>query len=465
MKTPALHLCRSTIVALGLALCTQAADLPTITHDWPGYTGPDGTHADLSRVPLLEDLGKARLLWISEHDDLGHGKTSSKGGHVYGPKSKASGSADLIVAGGMVIVGYLTPRDEVVADDIVMALDGVTGQTRWKQIFAGKGYHRRASKHTDYGPAPAAADGKVFHLGTAGRIYCLELATGKPLWESDLGDYPAYYKNALATKARMKDEDIEGVALRLGRPLYTPLIVIGGRVYAVCSGGDETLRLVEPKSGKVLWTEKCEANLWLNREIMSAYSYIVADGRAFVPYCKDKGAGKGAAGPVHLAAFALSETGAKLLWQSKDLLSYDPYFAYRDGVIYANMTTDGGKSVNVTAFRAEDGTELSALIQKITSHFYLWGDRVVLEGDACHESLGHTCFYQSGTPGVKDLKLSGQPLAPRTFGKYTGVAGYIERWMRPTFADGFMFTRSVNKETGQGAILCWDLRAHPESKK
>jgi hypothetical protein len=82
--------CAATM-ALGLTLVVRA-DPPKVTHDWPSYYGPDGTHADLSRVPLLDDLSQARLLWVSEHDDLGHGKTSSGGGHAYGPKSKAGGS-------------------------------------------------------------------------------------------------------------------------------------------------------------------------------------------------------------------------------------------------------------------------------------------------------------------------------------------------------------------------------------
>lgn len=39
--------------------------------------------------------------------------------------------------------------------------------------------------------------------------------------------------------------------------------------------------------------------------------------------------------------------------------------------------------------------------------FYLWGDRLVLEGNHSHESKGEPCLYQALTPGVKDLKVSG----------------------------------------------------------
>ena len=201
------------LITLGLALTAGAAEPPMpespaaraaeikISHDWPGYTGPEGTFADQSRVRLLDDLTVAKLVWTSEHDDLGYGKTTSGGGHRYGAKSRPGGSCSLIVAGGLVIVTYFNPTNGVVADDVVLALDAATGKTRWKQVYAGKGLNRGAGKHPSYGPTPAAADGRVFHLGSAGRIYALELAGGKPLWEADLGDYPQHFQS-LATMAQ-----------------------------------------------------------------------------------------------------------------------------------------------------------------------------------------------------------------------------------------------------------------------
>lgn len=132
--------------ALSLPASVQAEEQPRITHDWPAYYGPDGTYADLTKVPILADLSQAELVWTSEHADLGYGKSSSSGGHGYGPKSRPSGSADLIVSHGLVIQGYFHPKNNVVADDILLALDAATGETKWKQVYAEDGYNRAAGK-------------------------------------------------------------------------------------------------------------------------------------------------------------------------------------------------------------------------------------------------------------------------------------------------------------------------------
>jgi len=463
----------------------RAAEIK-ITHDWPSYTGPEGTFADQSRVPILEDLSQAKLLWTTEIDDLGYGKTTTGGGHRYGEKSRPSGSCSLIVADGLVIVTYFTPKNSVVADDVILALDAATGKLKWKQVYAGKGLNRGARKHPNYGPTPAAADGKVFQLGSAGLVYAVELSSGKPLWEAPLGDYPEHYK-AIAAAAAQSPEIKDGVAgtttlRKTQRQTVLPLMAIdgvaivvaggrayafdgstgkslwqldgvlrepcpaklSGKTYAFFSGGGQ-MRLVEPKTGKAFWAQPNVARLG------TTHGPIVADGKAFVPY-----AAEDPKKPC-LAAFALSESGAKLLWKTTELVDSETYFAYRDGVIYANLPDHF-----VKAMKAEDGAPLSntdtTKTMSIHGHLHLWGDRLVLVGDDCHESLGHVCYYQSCTPGPKDIKLTGQPLAPRTFKQYVGVGGY-ECWMRPPFADGLMFNRSVNVENGNGVILAWDLRA------
>ena len=498
----------------GVQAQESKGDAPVIKHDWPGHTGPNGTFADQSKVPILDDLSKARLVWVSEHEDLGYGKTTSGGGHCYGKDFwKPSGSASLIVAGGLVITGYFAAKNGVMADDVILAIDAATGGTRWKQVYTDKGINRGAGKHPTYGPTPVAGDGKVFHLGSSGRIYCVDSATGEPLWESDVGDEHRILEEikekskGVASKQTRdgvgslaallptaSDEAKKAVAARM-RMMVTPLMVIdgvlmvhvppsllgfetatgkklwqianatsvqsvpcpaklNGTMYALCSGADGNMRLIRPKTGEVVWKEFLGA----------CFLPVVADGRAFVPRAKAPTDGrvlgmysKGER-PV-LTAFALSETGAKLLWQSTFPMDGDSWNAYRDGVIYASAHVYQPAGGKIMAFRAEDGTVLGMYDDKEgdRGRFHVWGDRLVVIGDNHHESLGSACYYWALTPGATDLRKSGKPYVPRRFGDYAGVCGY-EVLIRDPFADGYQFCRAIDTRKGKGVIMCWDLR-------
>ena len=450
-----------------------------IRGEWPSFSGVDGTRADPSRVPLLDDLSRARLAWVSEHEGLGYGKTSSGGGHIYGGHSNPSGSASLIVAGENVIAGYFTPRDELVADDVILAVDAATGQTRWKRVYEGKGFNHGAGKYPSYGPTPAAADGRVFHLGSSGRIYAVDLESGRPLWQSEIGDYREHYEAIIAAvrdgqeRARHRAMHnalrvIDGVLMvaadrlyafdvRDGRELWrldgatrppSP-VELDGEVYALCSGADRTMRLVEPRSGRVLWSEPLGVDFPPLREL------IVGDGRAFAPYSAE--GGRPAAAPV--AAFALSRDGARRLWVSQATMGGSDY-AYRDGKLY--LATDGRK---LAVLDASNGAVVAEVPD--SAPFFLWGDRIVVQvSNRTHESIGHVAHLRAMTGDADGMRPSGHVLTPRTFahpdGYLKGVSGYI-MWMRTASVDGFAFDRSVNATTGKGVIVCWDLRARPEN--
>ena len=493
------------MIAMAAAGCRTvdmpAADAPKITHDWPAYYGPDATYADLTKVPILDDLNQAELVWTSEHADLGYGKTTSGGAPPY---SHHSGSADLIVYRSLVIQGYFNPKNNVVADDILLALDTATGKTKWKQVYADEGYNRAAGKHVQYAPTPVAYDGNVFYLGTGGRLHCVEVATGKRVWDRDIEDYPARFKAAVA-KVEVKESTKHGVSgivgpIGLKRAMQSPLAVVGGTLivtdsysygfdpatgkelwktslgdmhgagtmpspvrlngteYALYTSSGK-VRLLDPKTGKVLWTEERDgAGMGLGIP-----SSLVAGGRLFLAHPNaDK--------KRVLTAFGLSETGMKLQWQAKEELKDPGYFAYRDGIVYYN----DGATRSIRTYKADDGALLCNFEAEreytYWAQFHLWGDRLVLIGDHCHESIISQCSYAALTPGCKDLKASGGLLYPRALlarseGRYIGVCGYAELWCRPVFVDGYLFTRGVNKQEGLGTIFCWDLRALPEDKR
>jgi outer membrane protein assembly factor BamB len=174
---------------------------------WPQWMGPCGNGAALDcGHALVADFGKAKKLWKSE--PLPDGRAADGSDKVQAGVS--GGFASPIVADGRVYFFYYAPSGSVhdagmaardyqysngvtkdkwliSADDIVICLDAATGQTLWKQVFADKGINWMAFNKGGPQLTPAAAAGKVFALGTMGRLYALDAATGKPLWESNLG--------------------------------------------------------------------------------------------------------------------------------------------------------------------------------------------------------------------------------------------------------------------------------------
>lgn len=505
---------KATILTLTglLALCLAgpaalAGEGPVVTHDWPGYAGPDGAFASPVPTPILSELNQAKLVWVNEQADLGFAKSTSNGWHCYPKAMKPGGSSSLIVAGGLVVLGYMHPTDEFAADDVIVAVDAATGQTRWKQVFAGKGLNRGAGKHPIYGAVPVASGGKVFHLGSAGVIHAVDLATGKPAWEADVGQFrqdllAILNRTAGKTAAERAAEVgkwwpywllgqlqvVDGVLLvpfgswaakdkhnppqtpeesaarkrttlfafdaATGKPLWTLgdgfglgntacAVELGGTTYALTVSKLGMLRLIAPRTGKVLWEEFLGTS--------NGWQPVVADGRAFVMAAQEPQPGVFEK-EVFLTAYAVSATGAKRVWQSAspfDGNMFWPAMAHRAGVLYA------GQKGGVYALDAATGKELACLPGGWL--FHVWGDRLVIPGDVAHESMGKPCTYTAVTPGLKDWKLAGEPFAFRDVPGYKGVCGYEVLMMHP-FVDGYLFTRAVDVKKGVGVIMCWDLR-------
>ncbi|MGD0898328.1 MAG: PQQ-binding-like beta-propeller repeat protein [Thermoguttaceae bacterium] len=489
MKTRIVRACFGSVMALSLALHAAAADLPRITHDWPMYIGPSGTFADKTKVPLLDDFSKARLVWKSEDKSIGWGKTTT-GDRPHTPRAPGlypSGQGSLIVAGGLVIAGYFIPSGEAIAkeyadnppelrqrgliaaDDVILAVDAATGKTRWKQVFAGKGLNHGAGKHPSYGPTPAAADGRVFHIGTTGRIYCVELATGKPLWESSGGPQNIITSLVVCDQVLLVPSGgtLIGFDVASGKRLWdcanalsgsnvpSP-VKVEGQQTLFCINGEGEMRLIQPNNGKVLWVQATKPR------IIHFTQAVAADGKAFVWNPISSETPKKEGGAVGLgkpACYTLRLDGAKLLWELPDEHKHGMggdggpcgKIGYRDGVAYFGAVNFGvgGKSVFV-AVNAADGKLLNTLTSPAGfGTFHLWGDKFVVVGDNSHESMAMACTY---TPFTLELVPTGKPYAPRG---NQGVSGYILP-IRDPFVDGFQFMR-----TATGQIWCYDLRKSP----
>ena len=488
---------------------------PAAQADWPSYLGPNGNFSESSRTGLLDDVSQARLVWMSEERRIGHAKAASWYGRddrMYGDLPPG-GAASLIVAGGLVIASYHVPSGEVwdtfveelhqkggrefqrhkwliEADDVVLAVDAATGRTRWKQIFARKGMNHGGGKRPRSGMTPMAAGGRVFAVGTTGRLYALALDSGKVLWEGTIGPrhaeleklkakglaerriHAAHLLNGLLVADGVLvvpdgASGLGGVDLEGGKRLWQlndalsgfnmPCPVrVKGKPYVACVNRSGKLRLVRPKTGEVLWTVelKCEH---LTQPVATDDHLLIFEPNP--TYGGDKGRGVNRYGV--LAAYRFDESGATRDWALPGKYIHELHLdggpsrrvIPRDGLVYyLNWTSHPQRERRLLIIRESDGSVLAD--QRIEQdQFYVWGKGLVLVADNQHDSL-RPAIYQAANPDPAKFGLLGKPWQPRAFvpGRI-GTCGYEVPIYDP-FVDGFMFCR-----TGNGDILCYDLGA------
>src|SRR5262245_6865103 len=76
------------------------------------------------------------------------------------------------------------------SEDVVGALDAATGRTLWEQ--GSSAAHDKMDFEYGHGPhsTPLLAGGRLFTVGTTGKLHALDPKSGKVLWSHDLwGEY------------------------------------------------------------------------------------------------------------------------------------------------------------------------------------------------------------------------------------------------------------------------------------
>ena len=520
-------LCIVLLVPLGQV----AGDVREVTSEWPNHMGPLLSFADPGGTRLVEKLSEVRVAWRSEEGGIGFGKAhpgAMRSGYLKGTGLSPSGGASPILAGGLVIQSYYVPSGDVwdraaekslgadfgdckpfalvTADDVVIAIDAATGKTRWEKVFEGKGINRGAGKRGEWNVTPCVAKGIVYAMGSAGRVYCLELATGRLAWESHVGavheaieeDRPQALRERRFVKAPGRPYGmlmvVDGVLLApdwaggllgidptSGRKRWhasekggitsgfnspTP-VSVGGKTYVACVNRTGDLRLLDPGSGKVLWTHAL-GSMHLTQPVFGKELLLVMDANRERIDPKQKDPKQSPPNFGVLAAYRLSEEGATRVWKLDGAkypveckLDGGPgrrVYTRRDGVIYHAAWR--GQQSKLAIVREADGKVLSSMDD--CQHFwcvYLWGDRFFFLTDIQHGK--HSTWQVYDLNPSKPTKLD-----EATFPGHGShrVCGY-EVPLYPVFADGFMFCREIKADRRWGGIVCYDLRARKERAK
>jgi outer membrane protein assembly factor BamB len=514
-----------------LAGCVAA--LVSARADYPSYAGANGAFAGQANVALMDDISQAKFVWESEEQRVGYGKTTTGGVSGEFGDLPPAGVASPIVADGAVILSYFSPSGDVVdagfrerdknrdatgqrykvsADDVVLAIESKTGKTRWKFVAEGKGMSIPMGKREGWGITPAAANGRVFAIGTTGRVYALDLKSGKLLWESTVPRHAsleekkktALEKQAVVPTATSNFDSIYGLLLVVGETLVAPDLS-GGLIGFDCASGKVLwktterdglttswnmpahlhvgkndyiatvnrtgrLRMVDVRDGKILWTHELRS-LHLTHPVGSGDVLLVFESNP-----KITGADIGKQDKNNpalnyvgvLTAYRATETGPVKLWQLPGeiahVLSLDAgpsrRVVARDGLVY--YLTNPEKTAEVEGGGKKE--RMMHIIELATGkvlksepfpfgQFHVWGDRVVGMSDIQHRPRKANAeiwqFYSADPRNFQKLGGGWHINGPTPV--HTATGGY-ELPLFDAFSDGFLFARTV-----QG-IRCYDLR-------
>ncbi len=501
---------------------------------WPALNGPTGNLLPApSDARWVDDPRDARLLWVSEDADFGTAKTGSQTFRTakdvlarLGPDAAVPPGnwANPVVAGGKVFgtsfrpcgpfhSGRMSEKDgggEVTfrldAEDVVFALDAETGKTLWRTAEPG-GIVLSGGKRGGFQVAPCVSGGTVFWIGSTGRLFAHDAATGARRWQTDIGP-------AAQGAAKQRDKALEaagnGLFTRPNGPEWftSPVVADGVLVAPTFSGSnygrDTGLRGYDPADGRLLWEAKDAISRWTTPALWThgSRTYLLCatisgrlhlldprDGREL--WCVD-GLGphyfplapsartvlvnaKPSAGkrtPGLYAAYRLSPEGATLAWTLPDEPRnqiptwFDTCcrqrYAIANGRVYTY--TEGTKEApgrfvildeETGKVLAEHSNASSQDADCLGGLFYLVGDRILCRADSAHgASRGgrHPLFLWSvAGDRIERLPVGGDTPGGVDLLDFTTA---YEVYEELPIVDGRVFERTVD-----GRLACYDLRA------
>ncbi len=476
--------------ALPLARALRPTD--KLAGAWKWYMGPsDCARTGQPTVKLVEDLDRARLAWVSDEQiPLGRGPDTRGKVEKVRFETLSGGWASPVIDDGRVILSYYEPSGEhyawgadkavaenpedkhlyrlnlIEADDIIHCFDARTGKTIWKRRYAGAGLSWSGFNKSGPEMTPCIADGKVYAVGTLGNVYCVDAATGRTLWCSDIG-----------RRARLLRFQRDALIARGGhfgsRSDFSTRVVPAGDVIVVCDhvrtkGGDEHYRY-ELHNGLKAFDRETGRVRWHHRQVGSVASRWVHDGKEYILAsgldtirCIEPSSGKvlwtvegdSSAVPLPTAGdrllceipadrktrrircMEISPRGAKVLWTTKPYAKNNTPIAIADGHAYL----PGGRG-QIVCLSMVDGSEVGSVNQGASNSANVLGcGRMLLTPDQSHSK--RTVLYIKTDPA--DFRLLDVWNVP--------VSGAYTTPLMMPLVDGRLIARFRNR------LVCYDLR-------
>ena len=261
------HLARRTLRSLALAALALLVAAPGFANDWPQWRGEDrrGEWTETGIVEALPD--ELKVAWRVPVN---------------------SGYSGAAVADGRVFISDWVEDPEsrtMDGTERALALDEETGEVLWVREWPTT--YRMLMVSYAIGPrATPTVDGdRVYVVGAAGDLYCLDVETGDVLWEKHyIADYDSFIPTWGVTSAPIVDGDrlitvvggepgglVMAWDKRTGEEIWRALDVVGemgyGQPIIIEAGGARQLIIwhaaalvsLNPETGEVYWDEEWEA--------------------------------------------------------------------------------------------------------------------------------------------------------------------------------------------------------------
>ncbi len=304
-------------------LCVSILATPAVAgSDWPQYRGPNGD-------------GTSTEIVFSNVDAFGLGVTWKV--------SIGSGYSGVSIADGRVVTMFSDGTTDVAA-----AFDEASGRALWR-FEVEPTYRGQNGAHDGPMATPVIEGGKVFGLGARGRLFALDLETGKLSWATDLvadhGARPPFYgfatspmiqDDVLVVEIGAEDAAVAGFDPSNGERKWSagidavnyqsPIPFEFGSRRQVLFTGLEKLYGLDAASGEVLWEHAHGGTGW--RGARSIVPVPSGEGRIFLAYKDD--------------ASALLEldhedgvTVARRAWEERSIRNTYNVPVYHDGYLYS----------------------------------------------------------------------------------------------------------------------------------
>jgi enterochelin esterase-like enzyme/outer membrane protein assembly factor BamB len=291
--------------------------------DWPSFRGQSG-------------------------DGISHaiGVFSGRSSVTLGPRWKVSigsGYAGVAIADGRVVTMFAEGESDVAA-----AFDEATGKELWRYKI-GATYKGHDGSHTGPISTPTIWRGQVFGLDPYGKLFGLDLKTGKERWSTHLVDdhkaekphygfttSPFVVDGVLIVQGAAKDAAVVGFdpangtikwkAGNDGVQYQSPVVLTMHGQTQLVAGGNQFLTSVDAKSGEVLWEY---SHMGGGPRGAGSMSPIPAgEDRFFLAYKDDKST-------IVDMTFDGKEVKGKEAWQTNSIRNSYNVPVFHEGHVYA----------------------------------------------------------------------------------------------------------------------------------